>query len=181
MIGAILYGYPYFTKGYEVKADKKLELRNILSKDYFLMKSLLAEPVSNGNIEKTTEVIQGFFASQPDDALPYLGMIILNNERKVFTVYMVNKNIDIFKIIGTSYSGIEFQHIGDSPHRLLSLYRVNKNNPMGQKYVEIAFKLTNDKNLIGWIVFQMDMDFVENEYNVHEVDFLEFEFTPNGK
>jgi len=100
MISAIFYGYPYFTKGYQEKSDKKLELRNTMSKDYFLMKSLLLEPFLNGDIDKTNNVIKNFFNSQPNEAVPYLGIILLNSERKVFNAYLTNTNIDVFKIIG---------------------------------------------------------------------------------
>ena len=177
MLGTLFFGYPYFTKGFEANKDKKLELRNIMSKDYFLMKSLLIEPLINGDIDKTNRIVKNFFISQPDETIPYLGIILLNNERKVFNAYMVNPNIDILKIIGSSYSGIDFQPIGDSPHSLLSLYRVRKDKPMGEKYVEIAFELLSGNHRLGWIIFQMDMDFIHNEYNVVESDLLEFEFT----
>lgn len=181
LIGAILYGYPYFTKGYTVKSDKKLELRNTMAKDYFLMKSLLHEPFLNQDKEKTSMVMKGFFNTQFNEFIPYLGIILLNSEKRVFNVYMPNPKLDISKIIGSSYSGIEFQPIGKSSYSLLSLYHVTKDNPMGQKYIEVALELTSAKGTLGWVVFQMDMAFLEKEYNISETDFLNFQFTSNGK
>ncbi|MCJ7774408.1 MAG: hypothetical protein MUP22_14895, partial [Desulfobacterales bacterium] len=180
MISAIFYGYPYFTKGYQSKGDKKLELRNIMAKDYFLMKSLLLDPFLKQDKNKTSSIMEEFFNTQIDETMPYIGIILLNNEKKVFNAYMIHPDIDVSKIIGSSYSGIEFDQIKDSSHYLLSLYRVSKNNPMGQKCFEIAFELYSEKNLVGWIIFQINMDVIKKSYNVTETDLQKFEFKTTG-
>ncbi|MBW2179460.1 MAG: cyclic nucleotide-binding domain-containing protein [Deltaproteobacteria bacterium] len=179
MLSAIFYGYPYFTKGYEEKGNKNLELRNIIAKDYFLMKSLLLEPFANRDIDKTSSIMKDFFSAQMNETIPYLGIILLNNEKKVFNAHMTNPDIDVSKIIGSSYSGIEFNQIKGSSHCLLSLYRVSKDRPMGKKCIEIAFELYSKKDALGWIIFHMDMDFINKKYKTGEANLQEFEFKYN--
>ena len=181
MLSALFYGYPYFSKGYEVKGNKKLELRNTMAKDYFLMKSLLLEPFANNDMDKTSSIMKDFFSAQIDESVPYHGIILLNNEKKVLNAHMINPNVDVSKIIGSSYSGIEFKHFGNSSYCLLSLYRVSKDKPMGQKCIEIAFELYSENDVLGWIIFLMDMDFINKEYDVSDKDLQEFEFTHNGR
>jgi len=181
MLVALFYGYPYFTKGYKAKGNKKLELRNIMAKDYFLMKSLLLEPFLKQDKDKTSSIIKDFFRTQINKTTPYLGIILLNNEKKVFSAHMISPDADVSKIIGSSYSGIEFKQLKDSAHCLLSLYRVTKDKPMGQKCIEIAFELYSKKDVIGWIIFYMDTNFINEEYNVNDKDLQEFIFTPIGR
>ncbi len=180
MISAIFYGYPYFSKGYQDKSNKKLELRNIMAKDYFLMKSLLLDPFLQNDKSKTSSIMQEFFTAQLNETTPYLGIILLNAEKKVFNAYMIRPDVDVSKIIGSSYTGIEFNQIKNSSHCLLTLYRVSKDNPMGQKCVEVAFKLYSGNDVSGWIIFQMDMDYIKKAYNIIETDLQNFEFQNNG-
>lgn len=181
MISAIFYGYPYFTKGYHEKSDKKLDLRNLMAKDYFLMKSLLLDPFLKQDKNKTSSIMKEFFNTQLNETMPYLGIILLNKEKKVFNAYMINPDVDVSKIIGSSYSGIEFNQIKDSSQCLLSLYRVTKTNPMGKNFIEIAFELYSENEVVGWIIFQMNMDFIKKAYNVNEADLRDFKFKDSGK
>jgi len=71
-------------------------------------------------------------------------------------------------MIGTSYTGIEFQGSEKSLYRLLILYRADKNNPMGRKGIEIAFELKENERSMGWLLFQMNMDCMKANYEVDE-------------
>lgn len=176
MIGALLYGYPYFTIGYQSKIHEKLELRDQIARDCFLLKSLLLNPFSNKNKQQTSRILSEFFSTLTLNHLPYTGILLLNDEKKVFDVYVADTTEDVSKIIGSSYTGIEFIPVEDSSHSVLSLYRVTKNNPMGEKYTEIAFELRSDQGFLGWLVFQMKMDYINTEYGVNEQDLKQWEF-----
>jgi hypothetical protein len=71
-------------------------------------------------------------------------------------------------MIGTSYTGIEFQGSDKSLYRLLVLYRADKDHPMGRKGIEIAFDVKENERTVGWVVFQMDMDCTKGNYEVDE-------------
>jgi len=166
LAAAVVFGYPYFSKGVQTMDSRKLELRNLLAKDYLLMKSLLVEPLEQGNRTKTTQILKEFFDLQVTKRCPYNGLVLLDSQRRVFDAFSVRPGFNAQAMIGTSYTGIEFQGSDKSLYRVLVLYRADKDNPMGRKGLEIAFDLKKNERDIGWLLFQMDMDCVKTNYEV---------------
>ncbi len=173
---AIFFGYPYFSKGYKAVDTKKLDLRNQLAKDYLFLKTLLIKPFAAGDRSDTTKHIKAFFAIQKGARSPYKGLVLLDRDKKVFDSFSIQRKKDITTMVGSSYAGIQFEDSGDSLHRVLTPYRVDKNHPMGHKGLEIAFVMEKDAAFLGWVVFQMDSDLLEQEYDMDEEDFREFHF-----
>lgn len=165
---AIIFGYPYFSKGVQTMDSRKLELRNLLAKDYLLLKSLLTEPLAQGDRAKTTQVLKEFFSLQVTKHCPYNGIVLLDRQKKVFDAYSIKPGFNAQAIIGTPYTGIEFQGSEKSLYRVLVLYRADKDHPMGRKGIEIAFDLKENERNIGWLLFQMDMDCTKFNYDVDE-------------
>ncbi len=55
---------------------------------------------------------------------------------------------------------------------------------MGEKNVEIAFLIEQNGQNLGWLVFQMDMDLLNREFEISETDLEKFRFkrrTGQGK
>jgi hypothetical protein len=73
-------------------------------------------------------------------------------------------------MIGSSYAAIEFNGSETSPHKVLVVYRADKNHPMGKQGVEIAFKLQQNEKFSGWLIFQMDMDQVKKNLGLDLAD-----------
>jgi len=164
----VIVGFPYFSKGVQTMDTRKLELRNLLAKDYLLLKSLLAEPLAQGDRTNTTKVLKEFFDIQVTKQCPYSGIVLLDRQRKVFDALSLRPGFDAQTVIGTPYTGIEFQGSEKSLYRVLVLYRADKDNPMGRKGIEIAFDLRENERTIGWLLFQMDMDCMKTNYDVDE-------------
>lgn len=163
--------YPYLTRGYLPTDIKKDEFRNQITKDYFLLNSLLYEPIKNKDKKKIEGIIKNFFTMQDEKILCYNGIIILDKGRSV--IYALSRNGLVEKsLLGTTYSGIPFRGPEDSLHKVLTLYRRDKDEPMGKRYVELAFELKNDFQSLGWILFQMDMKKINKRYNLAENDLL---------
>ena len=59
---------------------------------------------------------------------------------------------------------------------MLTLYRVDKDHPMGHKGIEITFEMNKDDHFLGWLVFQMDMDLLGQEYGIDEEGLKRFQF-----
>jgi len=165
---AVIVGYPYFSKGVQTMDTRKLELRNLLAKDYLLLKSLLTEALAQGDRTKTTQILKEFFDIQHTKQCPYNGIVLLDRQRKVFDAYSIKPGFNAQTMIGTSYTGIDFQGSEKSLYRVLLLYRADKDNPMGRKGIEIAFDLKEGERSIGWLLFQMDMHCTESHYEVDE-------------
>jgi hypothetical protein len=147
---------------------RKLELRNLLAKDYLLLKSLLTEPLARGDRMNTTRILTEFFELQITKRCPYNGIVLLDRQRKVFDAFSIKPGFDAQAMIGTSYTGIEFYGSEKSLYRVLVLYRADKDNPMGRKGIEVAFDLKEKEWTIGWLLFQMDMNCMKANYEVDE-------------
>ena len=176
LAAAIFYGFPYFSKGRQTIDVNKQELRNDLAKDFLSLQSLLAQPFSEGHRSKTGQVMKEFFDVQENTAIPYTGLVVLDKEKKIFDAYSIRQGRASKKAIGYSYAGIKFQRGEQSVHSVLSLYHRDKDHPMGQKSLEVAFELKKGVQLLGWLIFQMDMAFVEREYGIDEEGLKAFRF-----
>ncbi len=168
LAAAIILGYPYFSKGVQTVDQRKLDLRNLLAKDYFLLKSLLTEPLARGDRVRTTQVLKEFFTLQEAKLCPYNGIVLLDRQKKVFDAFSIKPHFNAQAMTGTSYTGIEFQGSEKSLFRILVLYRADKDNPMGRKGLEIAFDLKQGDQNVGWLLFQIDRDCMKANFDVDE-------------
>ncbi len=176
LTSAIFLGLPFVSKESQPKDIKKLELRDQLGKDYLLLKSLLADHFEAGDRSKTNQLMKDFFNIQESSKMPYIGLALLGKDKKIFDAYSMKGGTDIEKMVGSSYAGIEFKGSESSLHRVLTLYRVDKDHPMGHKGTEIAFELMTDNQFLGWLIFQMNMELLGRKYEMDEKDLERFQF-----
>ena len=90
LAATIYFGYPYFSKGYQVADEKKQEMRTQLAKDYLLLRSLLTGHFEAGNRSKTNQMMHEFFEVQGEGAIPYRGLVLLDKEKNVFDAYLAD-------------------------------------------------------------------------------------------
>ena len=172
----IVLGYPYFSKGLQTVDNRKFEVKNQLAKDYFFLESILFAPFAAGDRNSVTQISEQFFNVQNMEFCPYTGLVLLDKNKKVFASYSVKPRAEANTLVGSSYSDIDFQGAEKSIHRVLILYRTDKDHPMGQRAVEVAFELKKDGVLQGWLLFQMDLDCLKDNYGVEERDLRTFQF-----
>lgn len=162
------FGYPRVFKVHGPLNVKEQELRDQLAKDYLLLKSLLLEGFTARDRSRTSRLLRNALGFGPNSTIPYTGLVLLDQNKKVFDAYSTRTGSGAMEIVGTTYAGIGFEGNQTSPHRVLTLYRADENHPMGTKGVEIAFEMKKDGQLLGWLVFQMDMDLLRKGYGVDE-------------
>ena len=162
----LFLGYPYYSKGHQAVDLRQKELSNLLAKDYFLLNSWLSEYLGKENKNAIRQAMQKLFNIPHTTAIPYTGLVLLDKDRKVVSAYSTKADISADAMIGSSYAAIEFQGSEDSLHKVLTVYRTEKDHPMGKKGTEIAFELYKDKTFVGWLVFQMDMDSLTDTYGI---------------
>ena len=146
-----------------------------MAKDHLLLKSLLAEPMMNKEREKTQALMKEFFDIQTTRQ-PYTGLILIDDEKRVFDALSADVSAQALQMVGNNYGGIEFQGNNKSLHKVLVVYRASKDQPMGQKGLEMAFELKKNSRLLGWLVFQMNVDLLLSEYDIDENDLKKFHF-----
>jgi PAS domain S-box-containing protein len=171
-----LIAYPHVSKGYHTASVRQIQLRNLLAKDYLLLASLLREPVESDSRLEIHQVMENFFTIQKSTALPYTGLILLDQDKTVIDAYSTHPDINTAARIGSSYGDIKFRGRQDSAHKVLSLYRADKEHPMGKAGIEIAFELRRDDMLLGWLLFQMDVERLQNAHDLDAKKLEEFEF-----
>lgn len=177
LAGGVFVGYPYFTKGYLPMDTKKQDLKNQLAKDFLLLRSVLAEPFAAGDRERTNHLMREFFDFQETSVISYAGLILLTPEKQVFDAYALNMDDEeLEEMIGNSYAGIPFQGMDESIHRVLSLYRVSREHPMGYRGIEVAFEMKRNGDFLGWLLFQMDTKKLDEVYDLDEEALVRFRF-----
>jgi len=181
LTAGIFFGYPYFSKGYRITDIQKRALRDDLSVNYRLLQSLLVKPFEKGDRAQTTLALQGFFDVQKGITTPYIGLVLLNKDKKVFDAYSIEPGTDVEGMVGSSYADIDFEGGEDALYKVLTLYRSHKDHPMGYRGTEIAFKVYKDNNFLGWLIFQVDMEALKRKYNVDEKDLRKFQFEKREK
>ena len=177
---AAFFGYPYVSKEHQTKNLKQEMIQHYLAKDYFILKSLLSAPLASGNRLKTNSIMQDFFGVQKKTARIYTGLVLLDTERVVLDAYSVKPEADVGAMIGSSYAAIEFKGSETSLHKMLMLYRPDKDHPMGKKAVEIAFQLQENGEFIGWLIFQMDMGLLKDNLGVELEDLEKIQIEKPG-
>jgi len=173
---AVFFGYPYFSKGYRATDTRKVDLRNQLAKDYLSLRTLLTDSFAAGERSRTKRLLKEFCEIQKVGSMPYMGLVLLDKDKKVYDSFSIRKGSDDTTMVGSSYTGIGFQGDAKSLHRVLTPYRVDKEHPMGHKGIEVAFIMEKEGSLLGWLVFQMDSALLEREYEMDEGDLKGFYF-----
>ena len=178
ILPAFYFSFKYLTNNKaDVTIPARKDFRNQLGKDFFLLKSLLKNHFKKEDQSKTHNLLEEFASVQEISDIPYKGIILLNKNITAFDYLNIkDKGSADLQIIGSSYSGIDFKGSDKSLHKVLTTYRPNESNPMGQKGIEVAFECINENSIVGWIVFQLDTDEFEEKYGINEDDLLEFRY-----
>ncbi len=175
--GGLFFAYPYLNKGHLPMDVKKQELKNQLGKDFMLLRSLLGEAFEARDRSGTSSIMREFFQIQEGDVTPYRGLILLDDEKRVFDVYSTLMDPEEMDgMIGNSYAGITFRGSDESIHRVLTLYRMTREHPMGYRGLEVAFKFERNDGFVGWLLFQMNSEIIKDVYGVDEDILARFRF-----
>jgi PAS domain S-box-containing protein len=160
----VFWSHSHFSNRPQIMKVNHLELENRLSKDYILLKSMLVNPFETGNRSKTNQLMKDFLNTQKQDNVPYNGLVLLDKNKKVFDAYSKNTDTNISPTINSSYKGIDFEDGKNATPSVLTLYRADKDHPMGQKSIEIAFEMNKKNRRIGWLIFQLDLHRLKTDY-----------------
>ena len=118
---------------------------------------MLINPFEAGDRSKTSQLMKDFLNIKNPDNVPYNGLVLLDKNKIVFDACSKNTGTNISPTIESSYKGIDFEDGKNSTHSVLTLYRADKDHPMGQKSIEIAFEMNKNNRRIGWLIFQLDL------------------------
>lgn len=172
----VFWGHSHFSKTPQIMDVNQSELKNRLSNDYLLLKSMLIHHLDAGNRSKTSQLMKDFLNAQKSDKVPYNSLVLLDKNKIVFDAYSINTGTNISSTIQSSYKGIDFEDGKDSAPSVLTLYRADKDHPMGQKSIEIAFEMNKNNRRIGWLIFQLDLHRLKKDYGTDVSGLKQFNF-----
>lgn len=175
-VGAIFYASPRFLEDKNIINIKQQALRDQIANDYLLLKSILKEAFSARDQEIAGQAMQEFFRLHKEALPPYRGVVLLGTDKKVFAAFAMDEKNRQDSIVGSSYSGVPFKASDDSGHSVLSLYWADGRQALGQKGIEIAFKIVDDDREVGWLVLQMDAKKLASEFDADEETLRIFKF-----
>ncbi|MGA8181766.1 MAG: cyclic nucleotide-binding domain-containing protein [Desulfobacterales bacterium] len=165
------FGHVYLLNKPPISTIDHQSLKNRLDKDYLLLKSMLIGPFEAGDRVRTNRLMKDFFNHHKADQLPYNGLVLLDKNKTVFDAYSQIIEAGNSTMTDSNYAGIEFQGDERNLQHALTLYRADKDHPMGRKCVEIAFDLDRNNHRIGWLVFQMDLKRLKANYGIDATGF----------
>jgi len=170
-----IFGYSNLYPNHRSRNLSLQLLRDSLAKDYLALKSLLKENPGRDSRLNLNAAVKDFLDAQKS-ALPYTGLLLLDDDRIVIDAYPVLPHADLGQMIGSSYAAIKFEGRGSAAPAILTLYRADSDHPMGKKSVEIAFQLHRKGRSAGWLIFQMDMDRLQKAYGIDLEDLKKMRF-----
>lgn len=173
---ALFLTYPYLSRDGQTLDARKQQLRNLIAKDYLALRSLLWRAFAGSNQAEMNQALEEFFKLQEPKETPYRGIVLLDREKKVIYAFSLQNAEQAEAMVGSSYAGIDFQQTAASVHRVLVLYRADREHPMGQREIELAFEVERNNQTLGWLILQMDMDRVKESYGADERDLRRLQF-----
>jgi PAS domain S-box-containing protein len=176
LLAALFFSLPYFSKGVRILDHKKQVFRDKISADYQKLRSEIAGQPAGYDQQGERLILQQYFSTDDADYYCINGLVLLDRDKKVVTAYAPRAADRAASLIGTTYSGIKFHGPAEAPARLLSLFRTDKDHPMGAKGVEIAFALRLPPDRPGWLLFQLDYDKLEQEFGLDEDILADIDF-----
>ncbi len=172
-----IYGFPYFLKGRQNLNIQHQEFRTILAKDFFLLKKLLMEPLLAQDRKRASRLMKDFLKLQDPKTSPYTGLLLLDADKVVFDAYSLILGDEAKRWIGTTYGRLHFMGDPDSLHKVLVVYRRSKKYQGGEKGLEVAFEMQKGRQLVGWLVFQLDPDKLARMYGLDQEGLLDLHFS----
>jgi CRP/FNR family cyclic AMP-dependent transcriptional regulator len=166
---------PWGPKSIQVEAQKH-ELETRLAKDFFMLKAQLLDYYDPIDQTATHAKLKKFIAMQDKKTVPYRAIILLDPDKRVFDAVTVKGNTDATNMIGSTYARLNFEGRSDSLHKVLSVYRREVGQPYSYRVLEIAFEVKRKGEILGWIVFQMDMDLLKRKKQLDEESLKNFKF-----
>ncbi|MCP4254235.1 MAG: PAS domain-containing protein, partial [Candidatus Scalindua sp.] len=159
---------PYFSKGNRILDYKKETFETRIIQDSRNITNAVTAHLTTGNLAAIDGIMQAFFENEMPEHFGITGLAILDSNKKVISAYSAKKRGKATSIIGSSYRGIKFKGDETAAHKILTLFRADKENRMGTRGVEIAYEIRQENGEItNWLIFQLEMEHLDREYGIN--------------
>lgn len=172
---AAYWDIPPFDRGVVRYDASQQMLRDVVGRDYLLLRKLVDGDLINGNTNKLTDKLGGFL-SQPESQALYRCVMLLDASRKVLASATRDASDFPAPPPGSAYASLNPEESRDASYYLLTLYRMTSGQPGGAKSLEMAFALREGERLLGWLVLALDGNTLDKVYNTNEATLQNMRF-----
>lgn len=167
--------YPYFYGNARNESQLHVQFSDQLMRDHLLLSSLLAESLAQGKLAKGQELLRRFFAMAKNSTVPYTGVLILDNDKKVVESFYPRRADEALKP-GASYSHIPFEGDRRAHHRVLNVFHQSQDGSWRELLV--AFPLGFQGQRLGWLLIGLDPRLLDQRYGLDQGELAELRLTP---
>lgn len=175
LIAAILLTFPDYTRGQRLLENRKQTFAERLAYDYPSLSLNFADLVASGNLAETTHLMEAYLNSDEASSHGIKGIVLLDTDKNVINAYAPHVDETTAQLLGSSYAELKFTGSKNLTHKTISLARGSLKSA-GHKEVELAFKLNKAGDFLGWLVFQLDMQLLQNEFGLKYGDLKSIRF-----
>ena len=167
VIISLFFTLPYFSRGNRILDYKKEIFETRIIQDSHNITRAVTAHLATGNLVAIDGIMQAFFENESPEHFGIIGLAILDRNKKVISAYSAKTGQKAADIVGYSYSGIKFKGDEMAAHKILTLFRTDKENRMGTRGVEIAYEIRQKNGEItNWLIFQLEMEHLDREYGI---------------
>jgi PAS domain S-box-containing protein len=164
---SLFFTLPYFSRGNRILDYKKEIFETRIIQDSQNITNGVTAHLATGNLAAIDGIMQAFFENESPEHFGITGLAILDRNKKVISAYSAKTGEKTADIVGYSYSGIKFKGDEMAAHKILTLFRADKENRMGTRGVEIAYEIRQENgDITNWLIFQLEMEHLDREYGI---------------
>ena len=164
---SLFFTFPYLSRGSRILDYKKATFETRIIQDSQNLTDSIVSYLAVENFTAINGIMQIYFENENPGHFGITGLAILDRNKKVRSAYSTKMRDKATSIIGSSYSGIKFKGDETATHKILTLFRSDKEHRMGTKGVEIAYEIHQENGEItNWLIFQLEMEHLDREYGI---------------
>ncbi len=180
VIISLFFTIPFFSKGNKILDHKKEVFENRIIRDSQNITNAVTAHLATGDLAAINGIMQTFFEDETPRFFGIKGLILLDTNKKVINAYSPKTENTVTDIIGSNYSGIKFKGNVETAYKFLTLFRADKNHPMGAKEVEIAYEIRQENGEItNWLIFQLEIEHLDREFGINTKILSKIDFKKN--
>ena len=148
----------------KMEARLQNNFENFLNHSFLALNLAVSPALEKGESRNVGRVLQEYFALENPSKYGITGIILLDRHKKVFAHETVHGSKSPGVEFAQPYSGSLFLADKNSRNQSFQIYLVSRTSSEDDKGVEVAFPLNRADRTIGWILFQLKMQDIENKF-----------------
>jgi hypothetical protein len=172
-----LAAYPYFSDQAKNESQLHAQFRDQILRDRQLLNSLLAEELAQGKLERGQELLRRFFVTPSKGTLPYTGVVLLDNDKKVLESYYPEGGVDT-QTPGASYGHITFEGDSRAEQRVLNVFHQGRGRDGSWREILVAFPLSFKGERLGWLLLGLDPQALQKRYDLDQAELVKLDLAP---